>query len=117
MVQKFRSNSNSFPSYEGRFGAQYPLRMDPFSEHGFWHNLLSARSRRLLGVERADGTRLLVPLITCIRVDYFVNLIDQFVNPTDLHGFQPVEQDNKPISIGIFAPMKVRMIFIVMCPL
>ena len=79
--------------------------------------LLSALSQRLRGVERTDGTQLLVSLVTWIRVDYFVNLIDQFVNPTDFHGFQPVEQGNKPISIGIFAPMKVRMVFILMCPL
>ena len=115
MVQKISFNSNSFPSYEGRFGAQYPLRMDPFSEHGFWHNLLSARSRRLLGVERADGTRLLVSLGTWIRVDYFVNPIDQSVNLADFHGFQPIEQGNKPVSIGIFVHMKVWMVIILMC--
>ena len=52
--------------------------------------LLSALSQRLRGVERTDGTRLLVSLVNWIRVDYFVNLIDQFVNLVDFHGFQPI---------------------------
>ena len=64
--------------------------MEPFSEHGFRLNLLSARSRRLLGVERTDGTRLLVSLGTWIGVYIFVNLIDQFVNLADSHEFLPL---------------------------
>ena len=77
--------------------------------------LLGALSQRLRGVERIDGTRLLVSLGTWIRVDYFVNLIDQFVNLTDFHGFQPIWQRNRPILTGIFAHIKVQMIFFLMC--
>ena len=79
--------------------------------------LLSALSQRLRGVERTDGTRLLVSLGAWIRVDYFVNLIDQFVHLADFNGFQPIWQCNRPILTEIFAHMKVQMIFILMCRL
>ena len=52
--------------------------------------ILSALSQRLRRVEKTDGTRLLVSLGTWIRVDYFVNLIDQFVNLVDFHAFQAI---------------------------
>ena len=41
-----------------------------------------------------------------MRIDFFVNPIDQSVNLADFHGFQPIEQGNKSVSIGILAHMK-----------
>ena len=64
--------------------------------------LLSALSQRLRGVERTYGTRLLVSLVTWIRVDYFVNLIEQFVNLVDFHGFQSINWNVYDICYIVF---------------
>ena len=57
--------------------------MTPFSEHGFEPYLVCEVSPRLLGVERTDGTWILISLGTWIRIGIFceshslcVNLID-----------------------------------------
>ena len=77
--------------------------MVPFSEDGFEPYLVCEVSPRLLGVERTDGTWILISLGTWIRIEIFVNLIDLCVNLIDFHENQRIRAVNDSNRMGIFA--------------